>query len=208
MKILISLLFICLVLSIFNIYSSLKMKSKLKYIIVLSMFLATFRYIFIYIYMNLKRLDYMFYFAKILTVPIITFTIAVYLVYIISRNQQIKTFDWSLIIVFTLIEVYLIYIMPINFIKTNLGYKFIYTQDIRNYIILLLVFFSMFFIFISSNYIKITTSIKTKIVNYMYILGYIVFLIEVVMIYLNISINTYTLIPEAIILLASFIDLQ
>lgn len=207
MKTLMSLAFVCGVISLFNSIISLKLTSKIKYLLALLFVATSIRYILLIIYSNITKLNNFFYIGKLTLMPIITFTCLIYLIYIILRNEKVNLFDWVYFIVFAILEVYLIYIVPINFIRDDYGFKFILIDDYKNYLLLLLTFFAVSFIFILVNSYKKQNSIKNKIATVLYIIGYSIFIVQAIMLYLNIPIITRTLITELILLIALFIDI-
>ncbi|MCX7694182.1 MAG: hypothetical protein N2Z71_00495 [Caloramator sp.] len=148
----------------------------------------------------------MFYLGKFTLIPVILFTIVIYYIYILNRKSTIGLIDKLLILVFLILETYIIYITPNNFIKYNGGFKFICSGDYKNYLILLISFFALLFIFISSNYFRVTNSVYFKTVNIIYIIGFLLFLIQVISIFVGMELKTMTLIPEAILLLGVFLD--
>lgn len=207
MKTLISLAFVCGVISLFNLIVSLRLNTKIKYLFALLFAITGIRYALLILYANITKLNNFFYIGKITLIPMITFTCLIYLLYITTRNEKVKLFDWLYFIVFALLETYLIYIIPINFIRDDYGFKFLLIDDYKNYLLLLLAFFAVSFIFILVNAYKKQQILKHKITTVLYIIGYSIFIVQAIMLYLNLPIITKTLITEIILLIAIFIDI-
>lgn len=207
MKTLISLAFVCGVISLFNLIASLRLNTKIKYLFALLFAITGIRYALLILYANITKLNNFFYIGKITLIPMITFTCLIYLLYITTRNEKVKLFDWLYFIVFALLETYLIYIIPINFIRDDYGFKFLLIDDYKNYLLLLLAFFAVSFIFILVNAYKKQQILKHKITTVLYIIGYSIFIVQAIMLYLNLPIITKTLITEIILLIAIFIDI-
>lgn len=207
MKTLLSLAFICGVISIFNSIVLLKLTSKIKYLVALLFIATSIRYILLIIYANITKLNFYFYIGKMTLIPIVTFTSLIYLTYITLRNEKISLFDWLYSLVFMALEIYLIYITPINFTRDDYGFKFVLIDDYKNYLLLLLAFFAVSFIFILVNAYKKQQTLKNKISTILYIIAYSIFIVQAIMLYLNMPIITKTLITELILQIALFIDL-
>ncbi|MBZ4664258.1 MAG: hypothetical protein JG776_1976 [Caloramator sp.] len=208
MKTLFSLIFICCVLCLFNFYILLKKKQKYSVFLALLFFISSFRYILIYLFLNVKKLNYLFNLGKLTLMPVVLFTIGLYCIYILNRKSEIGLIDKLLMVVFLILEVYIIYIVPNNFIKYYGGFKFVCTNEYRDYLILLVAFFALLFIFIASNYFRVINSVYFKVLNLLYIIGYLIFLIQAISIYVGMEFKTMTLIPEVILLIAAFLDIS
>ncbi|CDF57577.1 hypothetical protein [Thermobrachium celere] len=207
MDILIYLIFICFVLSIFDSYLLLKRKKWLNILLALVFLISSIRYILIYLFLSVKKLNSLYYLGKLTILPILLFSIGVYCVYLINRKSKISTPDKILVFILLILESYMIYKLPNNFIKYYGGFRYVCTGDYKNYLLILMAFFSIFFIFIASNYFKNIQSSYMKFINTLYIASYIIFLVQVILIYMGVEIKTLTLIPEAIILLTMFGDI-
>lgn len=202
MNVYISILFIVLVINLYAIILSMKVKRKSRaYIITLLLSLCTLRYIALFIYYISISPVYLFSLKNLVFTSIIAIPIVSYILIKLINKGRLSKFDTIFAILLAFMYSVIIYKAPQGIEGASVGYKVVVSTEWIYIMSIVQSLFAGFMVYLSVSYFVNIKNTKVKISNVIFFTGYILTIVEGILIILNEQLLSLPIIPEAAILI-------
>lgn len=209
MIIYLSILFLVLIANIYAITLCINIKGRifrLIYLILLAFCL--FRYFSLYAFLEAETPANLYSLKNIVLSSFVSIPIVSYISLRLLNKGSFNGLHKAFIAILTVIFLFIICKAPYGIASNNIGYTVTFKSNWPFIILVIQWIFSALMIYLSLNYFAKSNNIKCKIVNLLFLIGYIGVIVETLSIILNKGILPASIMSEGIILIAVILTLK
>lgn len=204
-----SILFLVLLANIYAITLCINIRGRiLRFIYLTLLAICMFRYFSLYAFLEAEAPTNLYLLKNIVLSSFVSIPIVSYISLRLLNKCSFNSVHKVFISILTALFLFVIYKAPYGIASSDIGYIVTFKNNWQFIILIIQCAFSALMIYLSLNYIIKSNNIKHRIINLIFLIGYIGAIVEPLSIFFNKGILPTTVISEGVILISIILTLK